>query len=130
VINLDITQQWGFQLSKGNFCLRVCEYHSQVAPSEALPDIHHYDQDSLVTVDVMLSDPSTDFTGAQIQTLESSGKLCSHTVQQYDALCFVSHKYHSVTPLQSGRRVVCVLEFWRGSAEARCVLVHLTLVTM
>lgn len=119
VIALDSSQEWGFQLAKGNFCLRVCEYHCQVAPSEALSDIHHYDQDSLVTVDIMLSSPQIDFTGADIETLEADGTLLRHEVNQYDALCFLSHKYHSVTPLLSGRRVVCVLEFWRGSNSPR-----------
>ena len=119
VIALDCSQQWGFQLAQGNFCLRVCEYHSQVAPSEALPDTHHYDQDSLVTVDIMLSNPEVDFAGADIQTLEQDGTLLRHVVRQYDALCFLSHKYHSVTPLAKGRRVVCVLEFWRGSVSSR-----------
>jgi hypothetical protein len=121
VVALDRSQHWGFQLATGNFSLRACEYHSQVAPSEALADIHHYDQDSLVTVDIMLSDPAVEFSGASIQTLRADGEMESHSVQQYDALCFVSHKYHSVTPLRAGRRVVCVLEFWRGSPVARWV---------
>lgn len=119
VISLDGSYEWGFNLKEGNFNLRVCEYHCQVAPSEALADIYHYDQDSLVTVDIMLSDPSNDFSGAEIQTLEQDGSLLTHNVEQYDALCFLSHKYHSVTPLRKGRRVVCVLEFWRGSPFAR-----------
>jgi hypothetical protein len=70
-------------------------------------------------VDVMLSDPRRDFSGADIQTLERGGQLRSHEVRQHDALCFVSHKYHCVSPLRAGRRVVCVLEFWRGSAAPR-----------
>ena len=36
-----------------------------------------------------------------------------------DALVFVSHKFHSVTPVTSGKRSVLVLEFWEGD-EKKC----------
>merc|ERR1739848_425660 len=49
--------------------VRVAEYHVQIAPSPALPDIYHKDADSLVTIDVMLTD-STRFSGGVFQTLE------------------------------------------------------------
>jgi len=32
-----------------------------------------------------------------------------------DAIVFLSHKLHSVTPIKSGTRCVLVLEFWEGS---------------
>jgi hypothetical protein len=114
VCKVDLDNGWGL-LSAGPFSVRVVEYHTQNAPSGAIGDTHHYDQDSLVTLDIMLSEPGVDFVGADIQTLEAESGLITHFVNKYDALCFVSHKYHSVKPLLRGRRVVCVLEFWRGS---------------
>lgn len=123
VCQVDLDHRWGL-LSAGPFSVRVVEYHTQNSPSSAIGDTHHYDQDSLVTLDIMLSEPGVDFAGADIQTLEVGDDgdvtgLQSHLVSQYDALCFVSHKYHSVKPLLRGRRVVCVLEFWRGSPQHR-----------
>jgi len=118
VCEVDRVQGWGL-LSGGAFSVRVVEYHTQHAPSSAIGDTHHYDQDSLVTLDIMLSQPGEDFAGADIQTLEEGGSFTTHPVSQYDALCFVSHKYHSVKPLLRGRRVVCVLEFWRGTPANR-----------
>ena len=41
--------------------------------------------------------------------------------EQGDCLVFLSHKWHSVTPLLSGVRNVLVLEFWEGPT---CVLAH------
>ena len=118
------------------FSVRVVEYHTQMAPSEALPDTRHYDQDSLITFDILMSRPGEDFSGGDILTLEKTSSkvvdgtgtfedmdtevLLTHDLQQFDALCFVSHKYHCVRPLLTGRRVVCVLEFWRGSVFDRC----------
>lgn len=91
----------------------MAEYHRQVAPSPGLPDPAHYDQDSLVTFDVLLNDPE-DFDGGLFQTLEKDGKLQPHPVQaRGDALLFVSHKYHCVTPVTRGERHVLVVEFWR-----------------
>ena len=37
-----------------------------------------------------------------------------------DAIIFCSHKYHTVQPVRSGRRRVCVLEFWEGERRACC----------
>ena len=47
--------------------IRVAEYH-RYAPGGALPDPMHYDLDSLVTIDCMLSDPEVDFEGAPLAT--------------------------------------------------------------
>jgi hypothetical protein len=33
-----------------------------------------------------------------------------------DAVVFVSHKYHSVTPVLRGRRKVLIVEYWRGAS--------------
>jgi hypothetical protein len=52
----------------------------------------HYDQGSVLTVDIMLADPSG-FEGGQLSTLEVDGECRQHRFEQGDALVFVSHKY-------------------------------------
>ena len=46
---------------QGPLSVRVAEYHDQDAPGPGLPDPNHYDQDSAVTIDIMLSEPGVDF---------------------------------------------------------------------
>lgn len=107
--------------------IRVAEYHKQVSPCHCLPDTRHYDADSLVTIDLMLSIPGSDFAGGEFRTLEEGGLLREHTFGQGDALVFASHKFHSVAPVTHGRRRVLVLELWQGPARRcphRCRSLH------
>lgn len=98
---------------------RCIEYH-EVRAGGGLPDPHHHDIGSLVTVDVMLSDPAVDFEGGEFHTLESDGSMKPHIFARMgDALMFVSHKYHCVQPVRAGLRRVLVLEFWLGP-DRRC----------
>ncbi len=164
VIGLDEEHKWGLNLRANSDdglgvsgCnMRVIEYHRHVAPSPGLPDIRHYDMDSLVTFDVLLNDfvtpgddqedgkqlPTGEFDGGEFQTLESDGFLKNHcrefttqrkcpktggitspdhpvegsgkkTLSKGDAIVFVSHKYHCVSPVTRGERHVLVIEFWR-----------------
>lgn len=95
---------------------RVVEWHEQDAPGPGIPDPRHYDMDSLITVDVMCSEPGHDFLGGQLQTLEVDG-LKEHSFQLCDILVFQAHKYHCVAPVVQGRRRALVLEFWDGPAR-------------
>eukprot|EP01043_Picozoa_sp_COSAG02_P047097 COSAG02_NODE_4478_length_5321_cov_7.801226_4_plen_259_part_00 len=52
----------------------------------------HYDQGSVLTVDIMLADTAA-FEGGRLSTLEADGECKHHTFEQGDALIFVSHKY-------------------------------------
>ena len=97
--------------------IRVVEYHKNEVNHE-LSDPKHYDLNSLLTMDIMLSDDGA-FEGGHLQTLESDGQLKRHDFKQGDALIFVSHKYHCVSRIRSGKRNVMVLEFWYG-AERTC----------
>ena len=47
---------------------RCIEYH-EVREGGGLPDPRHHDIGSLLTVDVMLSDPAVDFGGGEFHTL-------------------------------------------------------------
>ena len=98
---------------------RCVEYHT-VEPGGSLPYPHHHDAGSLVTIDVMLSDPHVDFEGGEFSTLEADGELQRHAdFEKGDALIFVSHKFHCVGPVTSGRRHVLVMELWEGE-ERTC----------
>lgn len=141
VQRVDAAQGWGLVSgdgAAGPVNVRVAEYHRQTAPGPGLPDPRHYDQDSLVTIDVMLSEPGVDFEGGEFQTLEAAAEgggaptlKRDYEFRQGDATVFVAHKYHCVAPVVSGCRRVLVLEFWRGEARqcphrclslAECVL--------
>jgi hypothetical protein len=103
---------------------RVIELH-RVRAGGALPDPAHFDGGSLVTIDVMLSEPGRDFTGGQFCTPEADGSTTAHGgLERGDALVFVSHKRHHVRPVESGLRRVLVAELWDGPERAcahRCL---------
>jgi predicted 2-oxoglutarate/Fe(II)-dependent dioxygenase YbiX len=111
--------------------VRCIEYH-HVRPGGSLPDPKHHDVGSLVTIDVLLCEP-TDFTGGEFTTLEHDGRV---QLQQFggrersaagDGILFVSHKYHSVRAVTSGTRRVLVIELWVGpdtTCNHRCVVVR------
>lgn len=92
---------------------RVVEHHLVCAPG-SLPWTQHIDRGSLVTIDVMMTQPEHDFGGGAFQTLEAHGELRRHAFEQGDALVFVSHKPHCVAPTAWGVREVLVMELWRG----------------
>ena len=98
--------------------LRCAEYHT-VLPSGGLPMQKHHDRGSLITMDLMLSTPGADFEGGTFQTLEPDGALRRHAFDRGDALLFLSHKYHCVSPVTRGERTVFVSELWDG-LERRC----------
>ena len=95
---------------------RCVEYHT-VTPGGSLPFPTHYDAGSLVTIDVLLTDPS-EFEGGQFSTLESDGTMQPHAFQKGDALAFVSHKFHCVSKVTAGQRNVLVMELWEGEERA------------
>lgn len=96
---------------------RTVEYH-EYGPEGQLTVDKHYDAGSLITLDIMLSDPRKDFEGGDLIMPEEDGRC---TVQQFskgDAVFFVSHKYHNVRPVKQGLRVVLVVELWDGPERA------------
>lgn len=107
--------------------LRCCEYHRMMQGGH-LGDIHHHDEGSIITVDIMLT-PSESYEGGVLSTLEpvvndaqpgttdppeASEALVQHQFERGDALLFVSHKYHCVAPVIKGVRQVLVAEYWWG----------------
>lgn len=115
----------GFDLASLN--IRCTELHSY-GPGGGLQDLRHFDDGSVITLDVMLDD---DFTGGQFQTPENIGTdsyhLKDHKFQRGDALIFPSEKYHCVSPILTGCRKVLVMEFWKGlerHCDHRCLQFH------
>jgi hypothetical protein len=76
-------------------------------------DKYHHDTDSVLTIVALLC-PADDYQGAVFCTNEEGDVQCEHPMGQGDVLCFVSHKYHNITPLTQGRRRSLVMELWEG----------------
>ena len=117
----DASNNWGLlaDLTDEQIHVRVAEFH-KYSSGGGLPDKKHYDLDSLITVDCMVSSCS-DFTGGDFQTLEmrenGMEELITHTFDRGDVVFFVSHKFHCVQPVTSGTRNVLVVEFWKGGEK-------------
>ena len=98
--------------------VRCVEYHT-VEPGGSLPFPTHFDSSSLITIDVMLSDPSTEFEGGQFSTLEADGTMKEYShFKKGDALVFVSHKFHLRIPGQC-RSTACARDGAVGRRGAR-----------
>jgi len=113
----DVAHSWGLlhddNAEGPSLNFRVAELH-RVQPGGGLRKANHIDHGSLITLDLMLSEPGVDFHDGLLQTLEADGTMASHTFELGDLLLFQSHKFHSVTPVTAGTRCVCVLEIWEG----------------
>jgi len=101
----------GRECSRLNF--RTVEYH-EYGPAGSLTASRHYDAGSLVTLDVMLSEPGTDFKGGELAMPQSDGSNKLISLGKGDAAVFLSHKYHNVLPVLEGERAVLVVELWDG----------------
>jgi hypothetical protein len=114
ISQVNAKEKWGFQLETGKVNIRVAEYH-EMYPEGSLSGMDHCDIGSLITVDIMLQEG---LSGGVFQTVDNHSHTTSHhSFLQGDALVFVSHKYHRVTPLRRGVQKVLVVEFWSGEAR-------------
>jgi len=104
--------------------VRVIEFH-EYSVGGNLKEKEHYDEGSLITIDVRLS-PEDAFEGGEFNTLECDGRMKEWPLERDgDAVVFLSHKYHSVQPVTSGTRNVLIMETWLGkecSSSHRCPL--------
>jgi len=102
---------------------RTVEAH-EYFPGGRLRASNHYDAGSLVTADIMLAAPGTDFDGGRFVTPAAEGPDEGHAFVRGDMVLFLSHKYHNVEPVTRGRRRVLVAELWRGPEKTcahRCL---------
>ncbi len=65
-----------------------------------LLDPTHNDMNSVLTIVIMLSSPH-EFDDGEFQR---DGTILVHSLQRGDAICFVSHKYHSMDGAVAGRQ--------------------------
>lgn len=105
---------WGVLASDDALpCVRVIEFH-EYALGGSLKEKQHFDEGSLVTIDVMLS-PDGAFKGGEFRTWECDGEMRQWPLaNEGDAVLFLSHKYHSISPLTGGTRNVLIMETWLG----------------
>ncbi|GMH84219.1 hypothetical protein TrST_g13492 [Triparma strigata] len=94
----------------GNLSIRIAEHWHYDVGGHLDNDLH-FDQGSVITIVTALND---DFTGGVFRTFEANNSHLSHPLATGDSCCFVSHKYHNVTPVLSGFRESLVIELWEG----------------
>lgn len=118
---LDVDRRnWNVTAAVEHVNYRVAEYHTMRSHLGGKPTggglltKRHVDQGSLLTIDILLTDPA-EIDGGVLQTLEADGTLLSHEWERGDALVFLSHKYHCVSQLTRGTRQVVVCELWQGT---------------
>ena len=76
----------------------------------------HVDEQSTVTLLVLLSDPR-DFEGAELQhEVRGRTEPVVASMVRGDVTAYRSHQAHRVTPLTSGSRRVMAVELWHGAA--------------
>jgi hypothetical protein len=116
---VDQEQRWGLLDGGAETNVRCVEFH-HVEDGGALTDEGHKDTGSLITIDCMLSDPSSDFVGGRFYTprinitnqcREASVQHEYHTFEQGDALVFTSHKYHVRSIIYYWLRASCAHSF-------------------
>lgn len=90
--------------------IRVVEYW-EYEVGGGLVDPLHYDVDSVITIVALLAD---EYEGGVFRTNEVGDQQLEHVMRRGDALCFVSHKYHNITPVTKGVRRSLVIELWEG----------------
>lgn len=98
--------------------LRTIESHEYVAKGQ-LERTKHYDAGSIITMDIMLNDSGNEFKGGELSfpQFDTKGKAINTDtlkLEKGDAALFLSHKYHNVLPVTSGKRHVLVIELWNG----------------
>ena len=76
---VDRDQSWCLFDNVDRVNIRVVEYHTN-QENHSLSDPRHYDLNSLLTCDIMLSEDGS-FEGGHLQTLETDGKLKKHELQ-------------------------------------------------
>lgn len=98
--------------------VRVIE-HWEYSVGGGLVDAEHYDVDSILTIVVLLS-KADEYAGGLFRTNEVGERHMIHEMNQGDAICFLSHKYHNITPLTWGCRKSLVMELWQGVLYTCC----------
>ena len=100
-------------LDASKMSVRTMELLDYSQPSDSLG--WHVDEQSAVTLLVMLSDPE-DFQGAELQhEVRGRPDPVVARMARGDVTAYRSHQAHRVTPLTGGRRRVMAVEFWHDA---------------
>ena len=91
-LNIRVVEHWDYQVGGG------------------LVDDVHYDCDSVITIVCLLEAADE---GGVFRTFEADDTHLEHHLEVGDSVCFVSHKYHNVTPVTGGKRRSLVVELWQ-----------------
>lgn len=92
--------------------LRCAEFHTYTAGG-GLMVRGHRDRGSVLTMTVLLSDPTACEGGAFITWRNDGTEPVHHAMGRGDAILFHSEKTHNVATVTSGVRYSLVLELWR-----------------
>jgi len=123
---IDKSNDWNVLKNRSVLNFRTIEFHEYTERGGLLNwRDPHFDDGSLITIDIMLADPN-DFEGGELVFPSDPEDESPYQpdFEQGDAVLFLSHKYHNVSPVRKGRRRVLVLEIWDGpekSCAHRCV---------
>jgi len=95
----------------GRFKVRTAE-RWRYGVGGGLTNQTHLDHGSLLTLVSALDDG---YEGGIFRTgTDEDGTTKEHRMKPGDCVCFLSHKYHNVTPVTSGTRHSLVIELWEG----------------
>ena len=100
----------GVRVGDATLSVRCIEKHTYQVGA-GLMDEGHRDVGSVVTMSVLLSDPS-EHDGGTFLTWDEAGRPVPHELGRGDAIVFNSEKVHNVSPITRGVRVALVLELW------------------
>ena len=89
VRRVDESQNWNLFDNVNHVNIRVVEYH-QMDEFGELADPRHYDLNSLLTMDIMLSEEDA-FEGGDLQTEEVDGTLRKHEFKRGDAVSVLDY---------------------------------------
>ncbi|KAL1495966.1 hypothetical protein AB1Y20_014607 [Prymnesium parvum] len=108
-------QRWKLLLGRP-VSVRSVELHTY-RPGGSVADPQHRDSGSLLTLSVLLSEPSS-YTGAKFTYISvgSSEEVVEPQLSCGDGVLFVSEKRHNVSTLETGVRHSFIIELWEGPA--------------
>ena len=122
---IDQSNKWHVMKNRSQLNFRTIEFHEYTEGGGLLNwRDKHFDDGSLITIDIMLTDTNEFEGGALVFPSNHEATPYEPDFEQGDAVFFLSHKFHNVTPLRKGRRQVLVCEIWDGpekSCAHRCV---------
>ena len=105
-----------WRLLTGRTVLPRCVECHRLSPGRDVLHTGHYDNGSVLTLSVQLSEPEAFAGGAFVTYTE--GMPIVHSMAKGDAILFRSEKLHNVCTVTRGVRRALVVELWAATANA------------